>query len=195
MLGLGEGPVVVGIGQLVPWKNHELFLDAAAIVHRARPEVRFAIAGSEELADGRVRRSALEARIARNGLQGAVEFLGFRSDIPDLLAAADLLVHAAHPEPFGRVIVEAMASGKPVVAVRGGHGPAEILRDGIDGWLVAPQAPALADAVLRSLQVSGENGEGARKRAQKLFDRKVMARRVMDVYLELLANGRRPSGP
>lgn len=185
-LGLGDGPLVVSIGQLVPWKNLMLLLDAVAIVHQRDPAVRFAIVGDEDLADRVNVRSALEARIAREGIGSVVKLLGFRPDIPDILAAADLVVHAAHPEPFGRVVVEAMAARKPVVALRGEHGPAEIIRDGVDGRLVDPRAEALAEAILRGTQQRPIDNEAGWRRATELFDRKVMAKRIMDLYLEIL---------
>jgi L-malate glycosyltransferase len=187
-LGVGDAPLVLSIGQIVPWKNHGVLLDAARRVHAQDPTVRFCIAGGDE--DGarssREERKALEGRIAREGLEGVVRLLGFQRDVPDLLAAADVFVHAAYPEPFGRVVVEALAAGRPIVAVRGEHGPSEILDDHLDARCVAPRGEDLADAVLERLSRGGGSGEAGQRHASKCFDRKVMAERTMAVYRELL---------
>ena len=87
------------------------------------------------------------------GLQGRVHFLGFQSDVTPIFQAMDVVVHCSvAPEPFGRVIVEAMLAGTPVVATRGG-GVDEIITDGHDGFLVPSADPvALALAVGRIMQ-------------------------------------------
>jgi glycosyltransferase involved in cell wall biosynthesis len=95
---------------------------------------------------------AYETRIreqaSRLGLDGRVRFLGFRSDVPELMASMDAVAHTSVvAEPFGRVVVEAMMCGRPVVATRGG-GVTEIIRDGETGLLVPPgDASALAAAL------------------------------------------------
>jgi glycosyltransferase involved in cell wall biosynthesis len=82
-----------------------------------------------------------------------VAFLGARDDVPEVLAALDVLVHCPRePEPFGRVLAEAMAIGRPVVAARSGGIP-EIVEDGVSGVLVTPRdVPAFAAAVLKLLE-------------------------------------------
>lgn len=85
------------------------------------------------------------------GLGDAVRFLGEREEVPEILRASDVALLPSWEEPFGRVVVEAMAMGVPVVATAIG-GPAEIIRDGVDGVLVAPRQPeALAAAITRLL--------------------------------------------
>jgi len=88
-------------------------------------------------------------------LQGRVHFLGFQSKVTPFLQAMDVVVHCSvAAEPFGRVIVEAMMAGTPVVATRGG-GVDEIITDGVDGFLVPPADPAaLALATGRIMQDS-----------------------------------------
>jgi glycosyltransferase involved in cell wall biosynthesis len=83
----------------------------------------------------------LHQQVAELGLNDRVKFLGFRRDIPQLMAACDLVTHTSTaPEPFGRVIVEAMLCQTPVIATAAG-GAIELVNDGQTGWLVPPGEP------------------------------------------------------
>jgi glycosyltransferase involved in cell wall biosynthesis len=141
--------VVIHVGRLVPWKGQREFLRAAQIVARQCPAARFVIVGDVAF-EGPGYREELH-RLARDlGLAERVIFTGWRRDVPALLSAADVLVHSSIlPEPFGLVLVEAMALERPVVASALG-GPGAIVRDGRDGLLVDPRRPQeIAAAVLR----------------------------------------------
>jgi glycosyltransferase involved in cell wall biosynthesis len=144
-----EAFVVVHVGRLVPWKGQREFLEAARLVATERPEARFLVVGDVTV-DGPAYRDALRRLVQRLGLQDRVVFTGWRRDVPVLLAAADVLVHSSVlPEPFGLVIVEAMAMERPVVTSRLG-GPGEIVRDGHEGVLVDSRNPEeIAEALLR----------------------------------------------
>jgi len=131
-LGLPPAAPVAGIvAALRPEKQHELFLQAAALVHRQSPECRFLIVG-----DG-PQRASLEALAGDLGLSGVVHFLGTRGDVPQLLALIDVFVLTSKMEANPVSILEAMASGKPVVATRVGSVP-ETVHEGRTGYLVAP---------------------------------------------------------
>ena len=140
-LGLpDEAFVAVHVGRLVPWKGQREFLEAARVVATACPEAHFLVVGDVAF-DGSAYRDALRRLVRRLGLEDRVVFTGWRRDVPVVLAAADVLVHSSVlPEPFGLVIVEAMAMERPVVASRLG-GPGEIVRDGHEGVLVDPRYP------------------------------------------------------
>jgi glycosyltransferase involved in cell wall biosynthesis len=90
----------------------------------------------------------LHELVAKWGLKQRVKFLGFRSDVPPLMAACDLIAHTSTaPEPFGRVIVEAMLCGRPIVAAAAG-GAVELIEAGKTGWLVQPgDAKKLAEVM------------------------------------------------
>lgn len=144
-------PLIGAAGRMDVWKGFEDFIEAAAIVRQSRPDARFVIAGGaiEGLASYETQlRSLAQAR----GLDGTLFFAGWRYG-PDVMPAfhqsIDLLVlPSREPEPFGLVVLEAMASGRPVIATAHG-GPVEIVRDGETGLLVAPRSPqAIAGAVL-----------------------------------------------
>jgi glycosyltransferase involved in cell wall biosynthesis len=134
-LGVPERVPVAGIvAALRPEKNHELFLEAAALVRRDVPDARFLVLG-----DG-PRRHALELLAGQLSLQDAVHFAGTRSDVHRVLSAIDVLVLTSHMEANPVSILEAMASRKPVVATRVGSIPETVLH-GRTGFLTTPGNP------------------------------------------------------
>jgi glycosyltransferase involved in cell wall biosynthesis len=146
---ISDGPLRFGVvGRLAPWKGQHIFIEAFA---RAFPngtgEARIigaALFGEEEYDD------ELHQLVERLGINDSVEFRGFCDDVPAELAQLDVLVHCSvTPEPFGLVVIEGMAAGLPVVAAAAG-GPAEVITDGVDALLVAPNnVDALAQALTR----------------------------------------------
>ena len=176
------------VGRISPWKGQHIFVQAAALVNQRFPEARFFIIGAalfgEDQYDQEVRR--LPGQL---GIQDNVEFTGFRDDIKHAIAELDLLVHASTKgEPFGQVIIEGMAAGKPVVATNGGGVP-EIVEDGQTGILVPMgDAEAMAEAICRILSdpVRAKTmGIRARQRVTDHFTLEQTARRVEAVYEEL----------
>lgn len=177
-------------GRIMRWKGTREFVLAAIRVLRTRPAARALVVG--DVSDGdrsyfeEVRRVAEES-----GVADRILFTGYRDDIPALMHALDVVVHSSiEPEPFGMVIVEAMAAGTPVVAADRG-GPVDIVEPGTTGLLVDPRDPeqlasgieALIDAPERA-QKMGRTGQ---KRARELFDRDRYAERVLSVYSEVLS--------
>ncbi|MGB9647408.1 MAG: glycosyltransferase [Stellaceae bacterium] len=140
----GRAPLALALGRLHPNKGFDLLLEALA----ATREVNLWIAGDGPL------RPRLERLATRLGITGRVQFLGWREDVPRLLATADLLVCPSLHEPLGNVVIEAWSAGLPVVATAS-DGPAALIEDGESGILVplpgarggGPQA--LADAIER----------------------------------------------
>jgi len=126
-----ESPVAGIVAALRPEKNHELFLQAAALVRQQVPQSHFVIVG-----DG-PQRPKLEALAGELSLTDAVHFLGTRSDIPQVLSLLDVFVLSSHMEANPVSILEAMATEKPVVATRVGSVP-ETVREGQTGYLGAP---------------------------------------------------------
>jgi glycosyltransferase involved in cell wall biosynthesis len=127
-LGIGERPLIVGIGQLSLRKGFDVWLSAAECIARKMPECRFVIAGQQHSQKPETVEyvRALQKRSTTNSLAGRVDWLGRCDQIAELLKEADLLMHTARQEPLGRVLLEAMAVGAPIVATRVG-GAEEIL--------------------------------------------------------------------
>jgi glycosyltransferase involved in cell wall biosynthesis len=183
------------IGQMVPWKNHIAFLEAAARLATVVPEARFVVAGGDLFHDHPGYRAHLEARAAELGLRDRILFTGYQPDVARLLESFDVLVHPATREPLGRVILEAMAMGKPVVAVNA-CGPSEIIRHGIDGLLAASDGSNdLADAVLSLIRDPAQArriGDNARRRVEQDFNIRHTVSEIEAVYERLLADGAAP---
>ncbi len=185
-----NGALVGLVGRISPWKGQHIFLEAAAQVREAHPNVRFQIIGSAMFEEHEYEAYIRDLTTFLN-LEDCVEFTGFRTDIGAVVANLDVLVHASTMgEPFGQVVAEGMAAGKPVVATRGGGVP-EIMLEGVTGLLVPMNdAPAMADAlcmVLADPVRAEEMGRQGIRRVRDLFTIQHTARKVEEIYERVLA--------
>lgn len=189
-LGLtGSTPLAGIVGQIVPWKGHGHFLAACAIAAREMPDARFLVVGDDRFGDhpGLLDRLKDEARSL--GLGDKVMFLGWRDDAVAVMNALDVLVVSSETEPFGRVVIEAMACGKPVVSFRCG-GPAEIIEHEKTGLLVTPgDAAEMAAGMVRllsGLTEAAAMGQRGREVVCGRFSAESHAANVQEVYTRLL---------
>jgi glycosyltransferase involved in cell wall biosynthesis len=145
-----DAPVVGVVGNIQPWKGQKVLLEALLELRETHPDAVAVVVGGAHRS-GRAYADELRAFAVENGLEGNVVFTGAREDVGDLMNAMDVVAHTSvRGEPFGRVIIEGMCVGRPVVATRAGGVP-EFVEDGRNGLLVpAGDARALA-AVLRRL--------------------------------------------
>jgi glycosyltransferase involved in cell wall biosynthesis len=145
-------PLRIGIvGRLAPWKGQDVFLRAFAAAFRTGSEQAVIVGGA--LFGERAFECELRDLSRRLGIDERVRFVGFTEDVPRQLDDLHVLVHCSTiPEPFGQVVVEGMAAGLPVVAAAAG-GPAEIVRHGQTGMLVAPGDVDALAMTLRHLAV------------------------------------------
>lgn len=192
-LGLGEKVPLVGcVAHLTPWKGHELFLTIARMVLDVVPDAHFIIAGGAiyETDGNSGYPETLRQRTVELGLSDQVTFLGARNDIPEILASMDVLVHCpTAPEPFGRVLAEAMAVGCPVVAASCGGIP-EVIQDGVTGCLIPPgDVQGFVSAVVHFLRkpvLRKQYGQAGRRRAEALFGMETHVLGVLDAYRAVL---------
>lgn len=168
-LRLNGRPVVGVFSRLAPWKGQDVLIEAMVDL----PGVHGLIVG-DALFNGEDQYAAqLKARVGELHLTERVHFLGFRDDIPQLMQISDVIVHTSvAPEPFGRVMVEGMLAGKPIIACRAG-GALEIVEHEETGLLVEPGNPAQLAIAIRSLledpQKAGLMGQKGRRRATRCF--------------------------
>ena len=178
-LGLPEhGPIVGAVGRLDRWKGFHVLLDVAPRLLERHPDATLVLVGGPHELDPSYAEE-LHAQAARLGLGQRLRLVGQQPNPEEWMQAMDVVVHTSQDEPFGMVVIEAMALGKPVVAAAEG-GPAEIVTPGVDG-LLAPHGdrPALAAAILLLLadeQLRARLGEAAERRARE-FEVAQFARR------------------
>lgn len=183
-------PLKIGlIGRISPWKGQHIFIEAAAMLRNEFPDVVFQIIGaplfSEFEYESEVKRLTRELQ-----LESQVEFTGFLRDVQSAIHQLQIVVHASTvAEPFGQVVIEGMATGRPVIATNGGGIP-EIVVDQVTGLLVPMNdARALADAMaslLRNPEEARAMGARGRRRVNDLFTIERSAKAVEQVYLDLL---------
>ncbi len=174
-------------GRLTRWKGQTLLIDAVAKL--GRRDMALLLVGADQ---GRTAyRAELEKRVRARGLEGIVRVVDHCADMPAAYMLADVVVSAStDPEAFGRVVAEAQAMGRPVVAPDHGAAP-EILIEGSTGWsFAAGRVDALADALSRALNLP----EAARHalsataiaHVRENFAKERMCKATLDVYEEVL---------
>jgi glycosyltransferase involved in cell wall biosynthesis len=181
---------VAMIGQLVFWKKHKDFINSASIVLKEIPNVKFLIVGEDSFGDHPGYKGELQNLCKCLNIRDKFIFTGYRCDIPLIMAAIDVLVLPSCNEPFGRVVLEAMAMEKPVIATNTG-GPPEIIEDAVTGILVPPEDPEkLAEAIihlLKNADLRMKMGNAGRERIEECFDIGKILAEVEAVY-ELFSN-------
>ena len=190
-------PLVGIVGRISPRKGHKYFIEAAAKVLKEIPNAKFFIVGWIESHSSMYMKLLKELKdtILSLNLYDSVMFTGVRKDIPDIMSSLDIVVLASAsetaPEPFGRVVVEAMAAGKTVVATREGGVP-EIIENNKTGMLVAPGSPdEMAQAIIRALkdtQLRRTMEEFAKTSVHNRFTEERMANNVIAIYKELISS-------
>jgi len=192
-IGVAEDAFLVGmVGRLEHWKGHKIFIDAVHQLSQAGENLRALIIGGPQPGPRNKKYyDSLISQIRRHNLQNIISLLGQRDDIPDVMSQLDILVLAStKPEPFGRVIIEAMAAETLVVATAGG-GVLDIIRDGENGILVpAGDSLALATAIQRARRHSGESPRlvtNALADVGRRFTADRCADNVSNIYDQILA--------
>ena len=192
-LGIGAEPLVSCVGQIALRKGQDVFVEAAALVLAKIPRVHFALAGERysQKPESEEFEFAIHERVRCRILQGRVHTLGYRQDVPSLLADSDVVAIPSRQEPLSRVALEALSLGVAVVATDVG-GTSEILEGGRCGLLVPPDSPDdIAHAVVRLLTGAerrrqlGQRGEA---RAQHFSPERQVAA-IERLYADLLVRG------
>ncbi len=194
--GIGdEAPLLVTVGRINRQKGQRDLAEALVDVKREVPDVRALMVGWADPArrpSGKTHFEELQEFCAQHDLDDQVVFAEPRTDVPRVFAAADIVVvPSSWEEPFGLVVVEAMASGKPVIATGSGGIPELITED--TGILVPRgNSRALAEAIVRLLKnraLRERLGRNARKRAEQHFYESRLAEEVEQVYASVLRSG------
>lgn len=195
-LGLAEHGHVLGVvGQLTPWKAQADAIRATALLAPRWPDLKLLVVGSVKFGSGSTRYdnpaylASLHSLVEELGLREQVRFLGEREDVPQVLRALDLLLAPSWEEPFGRVVIEAMAMCTPVLATTNG-GPAEVIADSRDGLLLPPRDPARWAGAIRGLLADPARraamARAGRARVERDFDQAAQAELITGLYRQQL---------
>ncbi len=189
-LGLRTGQPVVGIiGNIDKWKGQHVLISAIKQVKKFYPDIKCLIVGKPVLRAG-LYMDELQNDVKNSCLEDNVVFTGFRTDVANILNLFDILVHASiEPEPFGRVLLEGMALGKPIIATNAG-GPVEIVVDDVTGLLVPMNDPAsMANAITTLLGNPAkaiEMGKRGKERLMSTFSTNKTVSEIEKLYEEIL---------
>jgi glycosyltransferase involved in cell wall biosynthesis len=191
-LGFGASDVVVGsIANFKPQKAPLDFVEAARRALLSSPRLKFFLAGDGEM------RAEVTRAIDAAGLRDAIRLLGWRQDVPDLLAATDVFLLTSLFEGLPRAVLQAMAAAVPVVVTDTG-GTAEVVVDGVTGYLVPSSDPGAAAAAVVRLAAEPEKrktfGTAGRMKLGAEFDIRRMVPTLEALYDELLERHDAPAG-
>ncbi|MBC8440652.1 MAG: glycosyltransferase family 4 protein [Deltaproteobacteria bacterium] len=191
-LDVNDDDILIGmVGNIIYWKGQIVLVKAMTRIVKKQQNVKVLLVG-KTVSGGEAYEHDIKTCISQNKLNDKIFFTGYREDIPALLDAFDIFIHASvEPEPFGRVIIEAMARKKPIIATKLG-GPSEIIVHGESGVLIAMNDEiAMADAILNyiaDMSKAEKIGQNAFKRVVEKFSAQNMVQGVEAVYNEILTH-------
>jgi len=175
-------PLILGIGSLVRFKRWDRLIQLGLALSNLKIRVRIRIAGEGP------ERPGLQSLIMRLHLQDIVDLAGYQDGIPEMLAAASLVVHTSESEGYPNVIMEAMACGRPVVATNSGDS-SDLIEQGLTGYVVAiGDDDALTQRVAELVtnpSLVREMGTAARQRAELMFRPERLVHETLDAYRSL----------
>lgn len=187
-LGIKEDQLLVGMtGRFSPGKGHEDFLLAITELNKKYPSVKYVVVGEasrgEDEYEKKIKQIAEESGIKN------ITFTGYRTDIPDVLAALDVFVFPSHAEAFGVGLIEAMAMGKASVAANS-DGVLDIVNDKVDGLFFNSRdgldLAAKIEMLIKDSELRKQLGANARKKAQQTFDLEIVTEQIINTYKKLL---------
>jgi glycosyltransferase involved in cell wall biosynthesis len=194
-----NAPLAGIVGRLQPWKGQSVFIDAARLVLNDVPDAWFVVVGGAEMGweqgdyPGELRDQARALRI-----EDRVVFTGHTDLALEWTAALDVAVNASNPEPFGLVVIEAMALGVTTVAVAAG-GPLDIITDSVDGLLVfSPTPEAFARQIVRALTdhtLRRKLGAAAQQAVEANYTVERLAQQFGHVMRDVLRSAHSPPRP
>jgi glycosyltransferase involved in cell wall biosynthesis len=175
------GPTVIFVGRLVTNKGPETLIRAAPTVLACHPQARFVLVGDGPL------RARLQKQVHQLGIEHAVQFLGTRHDVPQLMREAALFVRPSSLEGMPLTVLEAMASALPVVATPVGGTP-QVLQDGVNGLLVpVDDSTELANAIVKLLDdrsLAEDMGRRGRELVENSYTWDTVVERTESLYLK-----------
>lgn len=176
--------VIIGcIGRIEKWKGQQVLVEAAEIIVKIIPDIKFLFVGEGD------NEKEIKVQIQSKGLEKYFDFTGHVTNVKDHMKKSTIIVHTSiEPEPFGMVIIEAMALEKPVIATNIG-GPLEIIDNENDGLLIPPNNPnVLAESIIlltKDYNLRIRIGKKGREKVIEKFDSSKYAKQIELVYEKL----------
>lgn len=188
-LGLNKNDFVLGnVGRMDYWKNQRILIEILPDLKKISPQIKLILVGGGE-EEGNLKKSAI-----KKGVKNDVIFLGQRSDVNQILKAFDIFVFPSLTEGLPLVVIEAMATGLPIVASHVGGIP-ELVVNGETGFLVSPTSKEeIKEAIIKLLnnpELRKEMGQIARKRFETHFSLPQMVQKYIEVYEEVVKKFKR----
>ncbi len=184
-----DDKVVGKIASIRPIKGHKYFIEAAYLVLKEIPNTKFILVGCDAM-ESKAYFESLKKQINELGMNDNFVYLGYRSDIPQILSIMDISVLSSLSEGFSNTIIESMFAGVPVVATDVG-GNSEAIDNKINGYLVPPaDSKRLAECIINLLKypnlakIMGANG---RKKVKELFSLDIMLKKHLDLYKQVIS--------
>ncbi len=165
--------LIIMVSQITQWKNHIDFIKTSKLIHEKVTNSHMAIVGRPINKADKPYLEFLNEFVKAEGVSDFFSIIDFQEDIREIVSIADILIHTAINEPFGRVIIEAMSMEKPVIAYKSG-GPSEIILDDITGYLVEPRN--INDIAQKTIKLLSNNelrfqmGKASRERVLNRFN-------------------------
>jgi len=197
--GIPDGAPVIGVvGNIRGWKGQETIVRATALLKRRFPEIRCVLVGVQTVHDMPYL-DLLKSICSESGIENNVVFAGFQQNAIDYMRLMDVVAHTSVlPEPFGIVTLEAMLLSKPLVSTTIG-GPAEVVVNGVTGFLVQPGKPDLLAAAIEQLlldpALAAEMGRKGYVRLQSDFSLEKNVSQTMAIYERILQGEGSSKGP
>ncbi|MGQ9630787.1 MAG: glycosyltransferase family 4 protein [bacterium] len=193
--GIPPDEFLVGmVGRIETWKGHLTLLEAVARLSDI--PLKLMIVGGAEISSDINLLERIRYRVSELNLDSKVIVTGYRRDVERLISSLDAVVVPSEGEPFGRVVIEGMAAGKPVIGTRSGGIP-EIIVDGVTGFLVPPKDHEAIAQKLRELhenpQMARAMGEAGRERVAENFTAQRYVRGIEEIYDSILSTSPRHS--
>jgi glycosyltransferase involved in cell wall biosynthesis len=190
-LEISENTPVIGIvGNIREWKGQHVVIEAVSLIKKTHPDIKCLLVGSSSESD-KAYRGRIEKMVTDNGLTENIIFTGYQRNVADYVNIMDVVIHASVlPEPFGRVLIEAMALSKPLVGSRSGAVP-EIIEDGVTGLMFKPgsveELAAKIHEMLDNRDRAAQMGKAGLQRLNEKFHIKANIAQTQEVYEKLLS--------
>ncbi|HFU7057823.1 TPA: glycosyltransferase family 4 protein [Bacillus cereus] len=192
-LSISKDTFLIGmVGRIDRWKGFHYLIKSASIIKNSPRKFKIVIVGDEILTKEKGYLDELKRLVIELDLEDKVDFLGARKDIPNVMKSLDLFISYSNNEPFGRVIIEALAMKTPVIVANSGGAPEIILDSNCGDIVESNNEEHLAKSMIQFMELSQQSldllGENGKRRIEEFFSTELVAVKVTELYKKLYNN-------